>query len=110
MRHKWALQPYHLRLFGMANAHPLSPLSISPYPIVISSLYLNHRFFRVKTRDVIKQSLQYLQGLFIAKKRKNMTNMVLFTSMNRKRLYLPEDWAKFEIMGWEMHKIKWLYL
>jgi len=34
-----------------------------------------HRFFRVKTRDVIKQSLQYLQGLFIAKERKNMTNM-----------------------------------
>ncbi len=34
-----------------------------------------HSFFRVKTRDVIKQSLQYQQGLLLGDKRKNMTNM-----------------------------------
>jgi len=34
-----------------------------------------HRFFRVKTRDVIKQSLQYQQGLLVGEERKNMTNM-----------------------------------
>jgi SRSO17 transposase len=34
-----------------------------------------HSFFRVKTRDVIKQSLQYQQGLLLGDNRKNMTNM-----------------------------------
>jgi len=34
-----------------------------------------HSFFRVKTRDVIKQSLQYQQGLLLGANRKNMTNM-----------------------------------
>ena len=54
-------------------------LTISDLEVVIEELRGFHehfqRFFRVKTRDVIKQSLQYLQGLFIAKERKNMTNM-----------------------------------
>lgn len=34
-----------------------------------------HSFFKVKTRDVIKQSLQYQQGLLLGATRKNMTNM-----------------------------------
>jgi len=34
-----------------------------------------HSFFRFKTRDVIKPSLQYQQGLLLGDKRKNMTNM-----------------------------------
>jgi len=34
-----------------------------------------HRFFRVGTRNVIKQSLQYQRGLLLGDKRKNMTNM-----------------------------------
>ena len=54
-------------------------LTILDLEVVIEELRGFHehfqRFFRVKTRDVIKQSLQYLQGLFIAKERKNMTNM-----------------------------------
>jgi SRSO17 transposase len=34
-----------------------------------------HPFFRVNTRDVIKPSLQYQQGLLFGEKSKNMTNM-----------------------------------